>query len=122
MTMSVHMGPGNSTAYNPRCLTRDFAPLFATSKLNETNVKRTLRAKSFAEFDILCQGGITPPVFTYHGGGHIGVGGELGVVCVRPYCASYLFLLIIPPAHCFVLTQTFFCSAPEKPLPHHHGT
>jgi tyrosinase len=88
--MSVNMGPGNSTTYNPRCLTRDFAPVFATSHLNKTNVQETLQAKSFAEFDVLVQGGVTPSTFTYHGGGHLGVGGELGVVCVLSFYLHFL--------------------------------
>ena len=101
--MSVNMGPGNSTTYNPRCLTRDFAPVLATSHLNETNVQKTLQAKSFAEFDILVQGGITLPTLTYHGGGHLGVGGELGLVRGFPFYAPLLTLLTISLTLCFIL-------------------
>ncbi|KAJ2898555.1 hypothetical protein MKZ38_003846 [Zalerion maritima] len=78
--MSVNLGPGYTTAYNPRCLRRDFAPEFAVSNLNISMVAWTLSADSFAEFDIRVQGGTTVPEMTYHGGGHLGVGGDLGEI------------------------------------------
>ncbi|KAM5352194.1 hypothetical protein ACJ41O_004917 [Fusarium nematophilum] len=77
---AVNMGPGLTTAYNPRCLTRDIAPEFAISKLSQAVVDWTLKAKDFYEFDIRVEGGITVPEHRYHGGGHLGVGGDIGEV------------------------------------------
>jgi tyrosinase len=37
-------------------------------------------APTFYEFDIRVEGGIDIPSLTYHGGGHLGVGGDLGEV------------------------------------------
>jgi tyrosinase len=69
---------GNSSAYNPRCLTRDIAPEFAISKLNQCFVDWTLEAGDFYEFDRRVQGGVTATKQGYHGGGHLGIGGEIG--------------------------------------------
>ncbi|KAF4335285.1 hypothetical protein FBEOM_10860 [Fusarium beomiforme] len=74
----VHAGPGTSTAYNPRCLTRDIAPEYGISKLNSTMVNWTLEAKDFFEFDQRVQGGVSADSQGYHGGGHLAVGGSLG--------------------------------------------
>lgn len=92
--MTVNMGPGWSflplfgkpllivvgynTSYSPHCLTRDLAPSFAISKLNASGVAYTLAAKNYFEFDIRVEGGVDVPSMTYHGGGHLGVGGDLG--------------------------------------------
>ncbi|KAH8671376.1 hypothetical protein BX600DRAFT_496092 [Xylariales sp. PMI_506] len=78
--MSVNMGPGYNTTYAPHCLTRDLAPSFAVQKLNHTIVQWTLAAKNYFEFDIRVEGGIDVPSMTYHGGGHLGVGGDLGEI------------------------------------------
>ncbi|CAM1501037.1 Fc.00g101990.m01.CDS01 [Cosmosporella sp. VM-42] len=77
---SVNMGPGPSTAYNPHCLRRDLAPSFAITKLNQGVADWTLAAPNFYEFDIRVEGGITVPELHYHGGGHLGVGGDIGEV------------------------------------------
>ncbi|KKY20395.1 putative tyrosinase central domain protein [Diplodia seriata] len=77
---TVNMGPNNSTAYNPRCLTRDFSPWLASQKLNMTMVDKALAGKTFQEFDIAVQGRVEVDGLTYHGGGHLGVGGELGAI------------------------------------------
>ncbi|KAH8880185.1 Di-copper centre-containing protein [Thozetella sp. PMI_491] len=77
---TVQMGPGPSLVSNPRCLTRDIAPPFAIAHLSKTEVDYTLAASIFAEFDIRVQGGITLDGMTYHGGGHLGVGGDLGEI------------------------------------------
>ncbi|KAH7009582.1 hypothetical protein EDB80DRAFT_762941 [Ilyonectria destructans] len=74
----VNTGPGNSSAYNPRCLTRDIAPEFAISKLSQCIVDWTLEAEDFYEFDIRVQGGVTATTQGYHGGGHLGIGGNIG--------------------------------------------
>ncbi|CAJ2507926.1 Uu.00g091120.m01.CDS01 [Anthostomella pinea] len=76
----VSMGPGKSTKLNPHCLRRDIAPEFAASKLNSTMVDWVLSADNFLEFDIRVQGGISADAATYHGGGHRGVGGDLGEI------------------------------------------
>ncbi|KAH7148927.1 hypothetical protein EDB81DRAFT_842273 [Dactylonectria macrodidyma] len=75
-----NMGPEKTTAYNPRCMRRDIAPSFAVSKLNQAKVDWTLEAKDYYEFDIRVEGGITVPTHGYHGGGHLGIGGDLGEV------------------------------------------
>jgi tyrosinase len=66
--------------YNPHCLTRDLAPYFASFTINSTMVARALAAPDFAQFDIVAEGGISVPSMTYHGGGHLSVGGDLGVM------------------------------------------
>ncbi|KAI0134261.1 hypothetical protein BJ170DRAFT_716707 [Xylariales sp. AK1849] len=78
--MSVNMGPGFNTSYTPHCLTRDIAPEFAVSVLNITSVLYTLAAKNYFEFDKRVQGGIDVASARYHGGGHLGVGGDLGEI------------------------------------------
>ncbi|KAH7142057.1 hypothetical protein EDB81DRAFT_843507 [Dactylonectria macrodidyma] len=75
---TVNTGPGNSSAYNPRCLTRDISPEFAISKLNQCIVDWTLEAEDFYEFDRRVQGGVTTTSQGYHGGGHLGIGGDIG--------------------------------------------
>ncbi|KAF7561298.1 hypothetical protein G7046_g2846 [Stylonectria norvegica] len=75
---TINMGPGPSTAFNPRCLTRDFAPDFAITKLNQGVVDYTLAANDYYQFDIRVEGGISVPELHYHGGGHLGVGGDVG--------------------------------------------
>ncbi|RKK25299.1 hypothetical protein BFJ66_g9427 [Fusarium oxysporum f. sp. cepae] len=74
----VHAGPDNSTDYNPRCLSRDIAPEYGISKLNQTVVDWTLEAKDFFEFDQRVQGGASAESQGYHGGGHLAIGGSLG--------------------------------------------
>ncbi|QKD48684.2 uncharacterized protein FOBCDRAFT_127941 [Fusarium oxysporum Fo47] len=74
----VHAGPDNSTDYNPRCLSRDIAPEYGISKLNQTIVDWTLEAKDFFEFDQRVQGGASAESQGYHGGGHLAIGGSLG--------------------------------------------
>ncbi|KAH9905172.1 hypothetical protein F4778DRAFT_802652 [Xylariomycetidae sp. FL2044] len=76
--MEVNMGPGQSTAYNPRCLKRDIAPGFAADKLSAATVEWALQGDNFFEFDKRVQGGITVEAGTYHAGGHLGIGGDLG--------------------------------------------
>jgi tyrosinase len=61
-------------------MTRDLAPPFAAAHLNQAIVDKTLAGTTFAEFDRLVQGSVTLEGMTYHGGGHLGVGGDLGVV------------------------------------------
>ncbi|GME58660.1 Tyrosinase central domain protein [Neofusicoccum parvum] len=77
---TVNMGPNNSTAYNPRCFRRDISPWLASQKLNSTVVETALAGETFQEFDILAQGQVSVEGLTYHGGGHLGVGGDLGMM------------------------------------------
>ncbi|KAI1840816.1 hypothetical protein JX266_012964 [Neoarthrinium moseri] len=95
--MTVNMGPGwdlltsfygfdtntregFNTSYSPHCLTRDLAPPFAIEKLNHAAVLHALEAPNYYEFDIRVEGGVDVPGMTYHGGGHLGVGGDLGEI------------------------------------------
>ena len=79
--MTVNLGPGTSLAYNPRCLRRDFSPWLATRTLNSSLVSWTLESDSFALFDFRVQGvGIDVSGMTYHAGGHLSVGGDIGDV------------------------------------------
>lgn len=79
--MTVTMGPGPTTAYNPRCLARDFSPWLATQKLNSTVVSTTMASNSFAVWDFIVQGtSIFVDGMGYHAGGHLGVGGDIGDV------------------------------------------
>ncbi len=43
-------------------------------------VNWTLQASDFYEFDIRVEGGIDVASFTYHSGGHKGIGGDSGEV------------------------------------------
>ncbi|CAG9941621.1 unnamed protein product [Clonostachys rosea f. rosea IK726] len=73
----VHMH-GSSTDYTPACLKRDFAPQLCVDKLNQAVVDRTMEASKSYEFDRRVQGAIGIEGLTYHGGGHVGIGAELG--------------------------------------------
>jgi tyrosinase len=49
--------------------------------LNHTIVEWTLSSDSYAVFDHRVQGlGLEPEGMTYHAGGHLGVGGDIGEV------------------------------------------
>ncbi|KAK1772866.1 hypothetical protein QBC33DRAFT_584298 [Phialemonium atrogriseum] len=79
VNMTVNMGPGPSTAHNPRCLARDFSPWLATRTINSTVVSWTLSADSFSLFDRRIQGlGLGVDGMTSHAGGHLSVGGDIG--------------------------------------------
>ncbi|KAK8157966.1 hypothetical protein BKA80DRAFT_312349 [Phyllosticta citrichinensis] len=81
---TVSMGPNNSTAYNPRCMTRDIASGFASAKLNSTMVEWTLSADNYLDFDVRAEGDVSVAGMTYHAGGHKGVGGDTGIIADRP--------------------------------------
>lgn len=75
------MGPGANLNYTPHCLRRDFSPTWAITQLNHTLVDWVLDAADFFEFDRRVEGKTTSPdSMSYHGGGHLGVGGEIGDV------------------------------------------
>ena len=68
------------TEYNPDCLRRDFSPQLASDHLNQGQVDHVMAADDYWEWDRRAQGAITVPTLSYHGGGHLGVGGEIGTV------------------------------------------
>ncbi|KAM7201578.1 tyrosinase [Naviculisporaceae sp. PSN 640] len=74
----VHLGPGDSTAYNPQCLKRDFSPYFAGRYLGMNQTLLTLSQGDFGWFNTLVEGGPSFEASGVHGGGHYGVGGTLG--------------------------------------------
>jgi hypothetical protein len=77
--MTVNMGPGPSTAYNPRCLTRDFSPWLSTRTLNTSIVQWGQVTTQFALYDFRTQGiSLEVSGMTYHAGGHLSVGGDIG--------------------------------------------
>ncbi|OCL15161.1 Di-copper centre-containing protein [Glonium stellatum] len=76
----VNMGPQFNLTYNPHYLTRDFSPYFASQTLNSTVVASALAGKTFKDFDVVAQGRTDVPGMTYHGGGHLSAGGDLGVI------------------------------------------
>ncbi|KFZ01651.1 hypothetical protein V501_09890 [Pseudogymnoascus sp. VKM F-4519 (FW-2642)] len=78
--MSVNMGPGLNNDYNPHCLTRDFSPWLATQKLQFINSFTPFLQTTFSKFDVAVQGSIDVAGLTYHGGGHLSVGGDLGTM------------------------------------------
>ena len=92
--MTVNMGPGPSTAHNPRCLARDFSPWLATRTINSTVVSWTLSADSFSLFDRRIQGlGLGVDGMTSHAGGHLSVGGDIGdVSCKKTNPHSRIFV------------------------------
>ncbi|CAH0055221.1 unnamed protein product [Clonostachys solani] len=86
--VSMH---GSSTEYTPACLKRDFAPQLCIDKLNQAAVDRTMEASKFFEFDRRVQGAIDIEGLTYHGGGHVGIGAELGDVGISQHWAGKRF-------------------------------
>ncbi|EWC43835.1 hypothetical protein DRE_07279 [Drechslerella stenobrocha 248] len=78
--MSVNLGPADSKALNSRCLTRDFSPYFAGRYLQKNETARALTATNFYVFDDLVEGGPSYDASGIHGGGHYGIGGNLGTM------------------------------------------
>uniref|UniRef100_A0A8H7NIK8 Tyrosinase copper-binding domain-containing protein n=1 Tax=Bionectria ochroleuca TaxID=29856 RepID=A0A8H7NIK8_BIOOC len=69
---------GNGPFVDSSNVNRDFAPQLCVVKLNQAVVDRTMEASKFYEFDRRFQGAIDIEGLTYHGGGHVGIGAELG--------------------------------------------
>ncbi|KAK7214684.1 hypothetical protein V2G26_002687 [Clonostachys chloroleuca] len=70
--MVNHLGPNDSLAYNPHCVRRDFSPShFNVSSMD--NVKNGIATPNFGTFTRTTE-------LTFHGGGHIGVGGLYGTL------------------------------------------
>ncbi|KAJ4397356.1 hypothetical protein N0V93_001581 [Gnomoniopsis smithogilvyi] len=78
--LTVNMGPGNHTDYSPHCLRRDFSPSVFSSAANQTVLDMTYTAENFWYLDTYIEGNISTgiPGITTHGGGHLGVGGQIG--------------------------------------------
>lgn len=89
--LAVPMGPDDSVTYTPHCLRRDFSAWLATQTLNQTLVDWQLESDEFVVYDRRVQAlDLTLQGITTHGGGHFGVGGMVGEVCIRD---KRLFLL-----------------------------
>ncbi|KAF3935704.1 Tyrosinase [Dactylella cylindrospora] len=76
---TVNMGPGESTGYNPHCLTRDFSrPIMKWG--NQSNINWVWDTPDYGHFTRRLE---NLPDFTIpniHGSGHFGVGGALGTI------------------------------------------
>jgi tyrosinase len=84
----IDMGPGNSLAYNPHCLRRDFAPNLFSQTVNSTVVQQTLAVDDFWHLNQAIQGfSLAISGMRTHAGGHIGVGGMVGEV-YHPGCPN----------------------------------
>ncbi|KAH8900922.1 Di-copper centre-containing protein [Thozetella sp. PMI_491] len=78
---NVTLGPGNSTAYNSHCLRRDVSPYLMTIALNASRLNWVLDAPTFWELDHRTESyTLTVPDISVHGGGHLGVGGNVGEI------------------------------------------
>ncbi|KAJ3121868.1 hypothetical protein HK098_003321 [Nowakowskiella sp. JEL0407] len=81
--LKINVGPGNSTAYNPHCISRDLVPRLS-QVLTKEMVNRTLSEPDFYRFDFTLQGenlfrsGFDLNEFGVHGAGHYVIGGTLG--------------------------------------------
>ncbi|KAK1757917.1 putative tyrosinase [Echria macrotheca] len=74
----VHLGPGDSVAYNPQCLRRDLSPSFASRWLSLDQTRLTLSQGDFGWFSRVVEGMPSFDASGIHGGGHYGVGGRWG--------------------------------------------
>ncbi|KAI8224351.1 Tyrosinase-like protein orsC [Colletotrichum sp. SAR 10_86] len=71
--MTIHMGPGPSTAYKAQCVRRDFVP---SKFIASASVEAVSTGMDYADF-----GSFTRQTeLTVHGAGHVGVGGLYGVL------------------------------------------
>ncbi|ROV97790.1 hypothetical protein VPNG_08645 [Cytospora leucostoma] len=77
--LSVSMGPGNHTSYNPHCLRRDFSPWLFTLSGNQSVIDWTLNATNFWHLDYYVEG-ISLSVYgmRVHAAGHMAIGGQIG--------------------------------------------
>ena len=77
----ISMGPGNTTAYTPHCIRRDFSPWLAGLSVGRARYDEVLAAGDFWEFTRRVEGvSLEIPDMSLHGGGHLAVGGEVGEV------------------------------------------
>jgi tyrosinase len=76
---TVNMGPGNSTAYNPRCLHRDFIPTVAADAGGIVKHNYLLEAPDYFQFLRRIDGECIGVDCLYpHHSAHIAVGGQAG--------------------------------------------
>ncbi|KAK6518775.1 hypothetical protein TWF506_005910 [Arthrobotrys conoides] len=79
-TMTVNLGPGNLYNGTSRCLSRDFAPYFASRYLAKNQTKVTLQTSDYGYFQRSVEGGPSFEASGIHGGGHYGIGGNTGTM------------------------------------------
>ena len=78
---NVSMGVGNTTAYTPHCLRRDFSGELFALTTNMTFVKEATQSSNFWWLNRnVEQYGLNLDELRVHGGGHLGVGGQIGDV------------------------------------------
>ena len=79
VNFTLNVGPGDSLAYNPRCLARSINPTMAVW-LNYSNIAPLADAPTFEEFDIITESTVHSPnatsPMTFHGAGHFLIGAE----------------------------------------------
>lgn len=83
VNMTVNLGPRGDLSGNPRCLSRDLSPIFASENSNFGVLDKVLKAANYDAMDRQMEGvwGEKPPSYpNIHGGGHYAVGGVLGVM------------------------------------------
>lgn len=79
VNLSINIGPGESLAYKPRCLSRSIRPSMSVY-LNYSNIAPLAEASTFKQFDKITQS--TPYSLndtlttTFHAGGHFAIGGD----------------------------------------------
>ena len=79
--MTVRMGPNGDLTGHPRCLSRDFSPLYASKNCDKAVLKEVLEQPNYDLMDRRMEGAYGPfPQLSIHGGGHFGVGGILGIM------------------------------------------
>lgn len=69
--LQTHMGPADSTEYNPQCVRRDFAPDNFANMSGPATVEQGMSRVNHGWFDNVTES-------TFHAGGHWGVGGLYG--------------------------------------------
>ncbi|KAH7309632.1 hypothetical protein B0I35DRAFT_359486, partial [Stachybotrys elegans] len=81
---NVSMGVGNSTAYDPHCLHRDFSNVLFAQLNNSTVIQETMDSSNHWWLDRNIEGyGLTLTGQRSHGGGHLGIGGQVGEMTNR---------------------------------------
>lgn len=81
--LTINMGPGYSTAYNPRCLSRDINPYTAARFLTPRDIISILLQDNIYDFEMNLQG-IPGIGIGAHGGGHYTVGLEMSDLFSSP--------------------------------------
>lgn len=82
--LTLHMGPGYNTSYNPWCLRRDFVPDEFVRVGNQESVDESIAKDSFSLFQQSSESSV-------HAAGHLGVGGLYGTL--TDLYASRMFTL-----------------------------